>query len=62
MSKMHGFMISANFLAELDMHIRQIMTDVSIMKQDAGRIDKAFGGINILLVMSSSWIHLQARR
>ena len=38
-------LVSANFLAELDMHIRQIMTDVSIMKQDAGRIDNAFGGI-----------------
>ena len=32
------------------MHIRQIMTDVSIMKQDACRIDKAFGGINVLFV------------
>ena len=34
-------MVSANFLAELDMHIRQIMTDVNVMKQDASHIDKA---------------------
>ena len=43
-------MVSANFLAELDMHMRQIMTDVSIMKQDTSRIDKAFGGVNIFFV------------
>ena len=39
-------MVSANFLAELDMHIRQIMTDVSIMKRDASRTDKALGGLD----------------
>ena len=43
-------MVSANFLAELDMHLRQIMTDVSLMKKDKHRIDQAFGGINILFV------------
>ena len=43
-------MVNVNFLAELDMHMRQIMTDVSLMKQDTARIDKAFGGINILFV------------
>ena len=42
--------MSANLLAELDMHLRQIMTDVSIMKKDTHRIDQAFGGINILFV------------
>ena len=43
-------MVSANFLAELDMHLRQIMTDVSLTKKDTNRIDQAFGGINILFV------------
>ena len=43
-------MVSANFLAELDMHLRQIMTDVSLMKMDTHRIDQAFGGINMLFV------------
>ena len=43
-------MVSANFLAELDMHLRQIMTDVSLMKKDMHRVDQAFGGINILFV------------
>ena len=40
----------AHFLAELDMHLRQIMTDVSLMKRDIHRIDQAFGGINVILV------------
>jgi hypothetical protein len=43
-------MVSVNFLAELDMHLRQIMSDVSLMKKDIHRIDLAFGGINIILV------------
>ena len=43
-------MVSAICLAELDMHLRQIMTDVSLMKKDTHRIDQAFGGINILFV------------
>ena len=43
-------MVSANLLAELDMHIRQFMTDVSLMKKDTHRIDQAFGGINIFFV------------
>ena len=43
-------MVSANFLAELDMHLRQIMTDVSLMKKDTYGIDQPFGGINILFV------------
>ena len=43
-------MVSANFLAELDMHLRQIMTDVSLMKKNTHGIDQPFGGINILFV------------
>ena len=43
-------MISANFLAELDMHLRAIMSQVSITKRDTQNIDRPFGGINILFV------------
>ena len=43
-------MVSAEFLAEIDMQIHQTMTDVSLMKRDTHLIDQAFGGINILLV------------
>ena len=43
-------MISANVLAELDMHLRAIMSQVSITKRDTQNIDRPFGGINILFV------------
>ena len=45
-------------LAELDMHLRQIMTDVSCMKKDTHRIDQPFGGINILFVGDFHQLHL----
>ena len=40
-------MVSANFLAEVDMHLRNIMSQVSVTKRDARNIDRPFGGINI---------------
>ena len=43
-------MVSANFLAEVDMHLRNIMSQVSATKRDARNIDRPFGGINILFV------------
>ena len=43
-------MVSANFLAELDVHLRGIMSQVSVTKRDAANIDRPFGGINVLFV------------
>ena len=43
-------LISSNFLAELDMHIRCIMSHVSATKRGASNIDRPFGGINVLFV------------
>ena len=43
-------MVSANLLAELDMHLRTVMSHVNEMKRDATNIDRSFGGINILFV------------
>ena len=42
-------MVSANFLAELDMHIRNVMSDVNKQRRDEGNVDRAFGGLNVLL-------------
>ena len=41
-------MVSVQLLAQLDTHLRAIMTQASSMKKDADNIDRPFGGINIL--------------
>ena len=43
-------MVSANFLAELDVHLRSIMSHVNALKKDADNIDAPFGGLNVLFV------------
>ena len=43
-------MVSANFLAELDMHLRGIMSQVSVTKRDTANIGRPFGGVNVLFV------------
>ena len=43
-------MLSANLLAEIDMHLRSVMTQVNKMKCDDRDMDRSFGGINILFV------------
>ena len=41
-------MASASFLAELDMHLRSIMSDVNRMKRNENGMDRPFGGIYVL--------------
>ena len=43
-------MVSANLLAEIDTRLRTIMSHVNEMKRDKTNLDRAFGGINLLLV------------
>jgi len=42
-------MISAQLLAELDLKFRRMMQDVQGTKKDAERIDRPFGGMNVLV-------------
>ena len=41
-------MVSAQFLAELDMQLRAVMSEARSTKRDAGGRGKPFGGINVL--------------
>jgi len=42
-------MISAQLLAELDTKFRRMMQDIQRTKKDAQQIDRAFGGLNVVL-------------
>ena len=49
--------ISAILLAELDMHLRTVMSHVNEMKRDNFNRDRRFGGVNILFVgVFPNWI------
>ena len=43
-------MVSSKLLAEIDVKLREIVRRFHSMKTDASGLDRAFGGINILLV------------
>ena len=43
-------MVSANLLAEIDVHLRTIRAHANEMKKDSQGEDRPFGGINILFV------------
>ena len=43
-------MVGAKLLAELDMKLRTVMSDVGSMKKDLQGLVRAFGGINIVFV------------
>jgi hypothetical protein len=43
-------MVGAKLLAELDMKLRAVMSDVGTMKKDRAGADRAFGGINVVFV------------
>jgi hypothetical protein len=43
-------MVSAKLLAEIDMKLRTIMSDVGTMKKGARGTTRAFGGINVIFV------------
>lgn len=43
-------MVGAKLLAELDMKLRAVMSDVGTMKKGAGGALRAFGGINVAFV------------
>ena len=47
-------MVGAKLLAELDMKLRTVMSDVGTMKKGAGGVVRAFGGINVVFV-SDFW-------
>ena len=41
-------MVSANFLAQLDMHMRSVMSHACGGKTNTDGIDRPFGGVNVL--------------
>ena len=43
-------MVGAKLLAEVDMKLRTVMSDVATMKRDRKGISRAFGGINVVFV------------
>ena len=43
-------LVSANFLAEIDVHLRSVMSNVNAMKKNAVNLDRPFGGLNVLFV------------
>ena len=43
-------MVSAKLLVELDVRLREVVRKCHSMKIDASGLDRAFGGINVLLV------------
>ena len=47
-------MLSASFLAEIDMRLRDVMADAQAYKTDAQGRTRPFGGINVLL-LSDFW-------
>eukprot|EP00959_Pyramimonas_sp_CCMP1952_P172291 3600019-Pyramimonas_sp.AAC.1 len=41
-------MVSANFIAELDSHLRSCMSAAKDTRVDADGVDRPFGGVNVL--------------